>query len=64
MKELLKNQLPKIIYGLFGIFAVCIFFGLLIGILSLIAYTHGIIQVVVIIITILIVAWIIGNEHY
>ena len=64
MKELLINQLPKIVYGLIGLLVICIFFGTIIGVGSLIAYTHGIIKIVIIIIVILMVAWLIGNEHY
>lgn len=64
MKELLKNQLPKLAYGLFAMFAICLFIGLIIGTVLLIICTHGIIQVVVIAIVVLFFAWMIGNEYF
>jgi len=64
LKELLLNQLPKLAYGLFFIFAIALCFCLMIGTAFLIMFTHGLIQVAVISIVILLFALIIGNEYY
>jgi len=63
MREILKDQSFKLLYGLIAIFIFSLIFGLIFGIVTLIMLTHGVIKLAIIVITILVIALLIGNDR-